>query len=212
MEKELKEYLRLTGIPEERIAEMEQNATEEQLNAVRSFAETLGGKPLPQLARQTAQRQQEQEAAIEKARKDAQRKTREERARKKSQFALGFGIIPMVMLVTMLISAVMPTESHEPSTKAEKEAVVLAEQWAESEYTAKSYNSTIERLISLGYSKTEAKVAADYCGADWNEQALKYAKIQLNSDPNLTGGDLRAFLSLEGFTSEEIQYALDHCR
>ena len=71
-----------------------------------------------------------------------------------------------------------------------------------------SYSSLVEQLEFEGYSNEEATYAADNCGADWDEQAVKcaedYADIMEGSRSNLIEQ-----LEYEGFTSEQAEYAAD---
>jgi hypothetical protein len=64
----------------------------------------------------------------------------------------------------------------------------------------------IEQLEFEGYSHSEAVYAADNCGADWNEQAVKKAKQYLEHSSFSRSG-LIDQLEFEGFTHSQAEYA-----
>lgn len=77
-------------------------------------------------------------------------------------------------------------------------------------YSAYSYTGLIEQLEYIGFSNYEATYAAENCGADWNEQAIKKAKSYLKSSAfSYTG--LIDQLEFEGFTSSQSKYGTDNC-
>ena len=71
-----------------------------------------------------------------------------------------------------------------------------------------SYNKLIEQLEYEQYTHEEAVYAADHCGADWNEQAVKSAQSYLRSS-NFSRGRLIEQLEYEGFTHEQAEYAVE---
>lgn len=73
-----------------------------------------------------------------------------------------------------------------------------------------SYNGLIDQLEYEKFSHEDAVYAADHCGADWYEQAEKYAINYLNSMPFSYSG-LIDQLEYSGFTNDEATYGADHC-
>lgn len=66
---------------------------------------------------------------------------------------------------------------------------------------------TGELLVNCeGFSPEDAKFAGDYCGADWDEQAVLFCqgKIREGESENYIRDDMRWY----GFTEEQINYAL----
>ncbi len=76
--------------------------------------------------------------------------------------------------------------------------------------SAFSYSGLVEQLEYEGYSESEAEAAADRCGANWKEQAVKKAKSYLNSSAFSYSG-LIDQLEYSGFTEEEAKYGADYC-
>ena len=81
-----------------------------------------------------------------------------------------------------------------------------------------SYNGLIEWLVEYeDYTQETAKYAADNCGADWQEVALRAAKEMLSEQPDNYKGyysreGMRYYLSeIKDFTKEEAAYAADNC-
>lgn len=66
----------------------------------------------------------------------------------------------------------------------------------------------IDQLKYEGYSSSEATYAADHCGADWKEQAVKKAKSYLKYSSFSYDG-LVDQLEYEGFTHEQAAYGAD---
>ena len=69
-----------------------------------------------------------------------------------------------------------------------------------------SYSGLIEQLKYEGYSDSEAKYAADHCGADWKEQAVKAAKQYLDI-MSFSRQSLIEQLEFEGYTYDQASYA-----
>ena len=65
----------------------------------------------------------------------------------------------------------------------------------------------IEQLEFEGYSAEAATYAADYCGADWNEQAAKTAQSYIDSSSFSRSGLIDQLL-FEGFTQEQAEYGV----
>lgn len=73
-----------------------------------------------------------------------------------------------------------------------------------------SYGGLVDQLEYEGYTSSEAKYAADHCGADWNEQALDSAQDYI---------DLMAFsysglieqLEYDQYTHDQAKYGADNC-
>lgn len=87
-------------------------------------------------------------------------------------------------------------------------ALAKAESYLSSD--AFSYSGLIDQLEFAGYSEYEATYAADNCGADWFEQAVKKAKSYLDSSAFSYAG-LIDQLEYNGFTEEEAKYGADNC-
>lgn len=75
-------------------------------------------------------------------------------------------------------------------------------------YMPFSYTGLIKQLEYEKYSHEEAVYAADNCGADWNEQAVKCAKNYLEY-MSFSRGGLIDQLVYEGFTQEQATYGVD---
>ena len=71
-----------------------------------------------------------------------------------------------------------------------------------------SYSGLIEQLEYEGYSYSEAKYAADNCGADWYEQAAKSAENYLQIMP-FSRSSLIEQLEYEGYTHQQTVYGVD---
>lgn len=76
--------------------------------------------------------------------------------------------------------------------------------------SAFSYDGLIEQLEYEGYLTSEAKYAADNCGANWKEQALMKARSYLASSSFSESG-LQEQLEFEGFSSTEASYGVSNC-
>ena len=70
-----------------------------------------------------------------------------------------------------------------------------------------SYSGLIAQLKYEQYTDSEAKYAADNCGADWNEQAAKAAKSYLDLMP-FSHGELVDQLVYEGYTAEQAEFGV----
>ena len=78
------------------------------------------------------------------------------------------------------------------------------------QYMALSREGLISQLEYDGFSPEEAAAAADNCGADWNEQALRQAKSYLDT-MSFTYDELVSQLEYDKFTHEQAVYAADNC-
>lgn len=92
------------------------------------------------------------------------------------------------------------------ATKGEKNALASAHSYLNA--MAFSYTGLINQLKYEGYSSTEATFAADYCGANWNEQAAKCAKSYLNS-MSFSRSGLIDQLEYDGFTHSQAVYGVN---
>lgn len=90
------------------------------------------------------------------------------------------------------------------STTGEQNALQTAKQYLN--IMAFSYSGLIEQLTYEGYSDSEAKYAADHCGADWKEQAVKAAKQYLDM-MSFSRKSLIEQLEYEGYTYDQASYA-----
>lgn len=106
------------------------------------------------------------------------------------------------------------TESKVESSKSASEndvptqyQEVLDEAKSFIEFGEYSYSGLIEILEFVGYSNDEAEFAALNCNADWNNEAVQCAESYLDFK-NMTKDELYGQLEYEGFTKEQISYAL----
>ena len=94
------------------------------------------------------------------------------------------------------------------ATLGQKNALDKAKSYLNS--SSFSYTGLIDQLEFNGFTHEEAVYAADYCGADWKEQAVKKAKSYLKSSSfSYTG--LIDQLEFNGFTHEQAVNAVDKC-
>ena len=77
---------------------------------------------------------------------------------------------------------------------------------------ALSRETLITQLEYDGFSSEEAAAAADQCGADWNEQAVRQAQSYLGTPGmSFTYEELIDQLEYDKFTPEQAAYGADHC-
>lgn len=70
-----------------------------------------------------------------------------------------------------------------------------------------SYDGLVSQLEHDGYSHDEAVVAADACGADWNESAARAADDYVKRS-GVSADGLRRRLAGDGYTQDQIDYAM----
>lgn len=75
-------------------------------------------------------------------------------------------------------------------------------------FTAFSHSGLVDQLEYEGFSTEDATFAADYCGADWNEQAAKSAQNYLDF-MGFSRSGLIDQLMYEGFTREQAEYGVN---
>ena len=75
---------------------------------------------------------------------------------------------------------------------------------------AVSKEGMIDKLKYKGYSASEAKEAAEKCGADWKKEAQECAEKYLDGFA-YSYDRLKRQLTSEGFTEDEIEYAMKNC-
>lgn len=74
-----------------------------------------------------------------------------------------------------------------------------------------SYDNLVEWLEENdGFSTEDATFAADYCGADWRDQARKMAIRYLNSRP-FSQSALLDQLKYEKFSEEDAKHGIENC-
>lgn len=77
---------------------------------------------------------------------------------------------------------------------------------------ALSRETLITQLEYDGFSSEEAAAAADQCGADWNEQAVRQAQSYLGTPGmSFTYEELIDQLEYDKFTPDQAAYGADHC-
>lgn len=64
-----------------------------------------------------------------------------------------------------------------------------------------------------GFTEKEAKYAADSCGANWNEEAIKAAKKYFKDAVFFKSKEsiIVKLVTLEWFTQEEATYGVNNC-
>jgi len=96
------------------------------------------------------------------------------------------------------------SSSSGSATVGEQNALQSAKQYLN--VMAFSYTGLIDQLTYEGYSDSEAKYAADNCGANWEEQAVKAAKQYLDI-MSFSRQSLIEQLEFEGYTYDQASYA-----
>ena len=70
-----------------------------------------------------------------------------------------------------------------------------------------SRKEVYEYLLGENFTDAEATYGADHCGADWKQEAADCAKEYLKW-LSLSESDLKLYLYSDGFTYDQIEYAL----
>ena len=78
-----------------------------------------------------------------------------------------------------------------------------------SKYSGLSYNAIVNQLKNDGFSDEDAIYAADNCGADWNNNAIKLAQRFVEYEP-YSKLVLLETLQAEGFSLEQAKYGVDN--
>ena len=111
----------------------------------------------------------------------------------------------------------LPTELNTADTTADDALPQVSETMTALEdaqsyisYFAMSRETLISQLVYDGFSAEEAAAAADNCGADWNEQAVKSAQSYLDT-MEFTYEELVDQLEYDKFTPEQAKYGADNC-
>lgn len=99
------------------------------------------------------------------------------------------------------------------ATAGQRAALAKAKDYLD--FMAYSYQGLIDQLSSPygeGMSLSDATYAADHCGADWNEQAVRSAKSYLKYGSFSYQGLIDQLASEYGgkFTAEQAKYGADH--
>ena len=89
-----------------------------------------------------------------------------------------------------------------------EQALLKAEEMVSdgSNYSAMAVKEML--LSNYGYTGDEAEFAVQNCGADWNESALSAARSYMRM--GYSADEIAAILADDGYTSENILYALDN--
>lgn len=206
MEKELKEYLRQChGRTEEQIAAIERNATEADLEVLRkgmrSFLELSGGKMPKEIEQEY---HQQQKAAREKTIREAREKAREERVRKKRQFALGFAIIPILSLIIFFFDGIFDSAAEIMDPADMEAAFQSAQVYLE---MGISPRQLAEQMELEGCTSKEAKYIVEHCDADWNKQAVLAAEGH-RDHREMSDDELLEMLVFQGFSEKQAQYGI----
>ncbi len=96
--------------------------------------------------------------------------------------------------------------SYSSQTTGEKNALKSAKSYLD--IMSFSYKGLIDQLKFEGYTDSEAKYAADNCGANWKEQAKKSAKAYLDT-MSFSKQGLIEQLEYEGFTHDQAVYGVN---
>ena len=206
MEKELKEYLRQChGRTEEQIAAIERNATEADLEVLRkgmrSFLELSGGKMPKEIEQEY---HQQQKAAREKTIREAREKAREERVRKKRQFALGFAFIPILMLTVFFFDWISDSVTEKMKPTDMDAAFQTAQVYLE---IGLSPEQLAEQMELEGCTSKEAKYIVEHCNADWDKQAVLAAKGHRGYQ-KISDEELLEMLIFQGFSEDQAIYGV----
>ena len=140
---------------------------------------------------------------------------RDEKMRKTSilfRMIIAFGVIGILTScedkeVNTLNDTSIEIISETAITTIEKNDVVDSAK-SSLNYSPSSYQELIEYLEEIkGFSYEDAVYGADYCGADWNEQAAKLIEVFLgSSSSSLSQEELIRILEKFGFTHEQAVY------
>ncbi|HEY5891130.1 MAG TPA: Ltp family lipoprotein [Acidimicrobiia bacterium] len=116
--------------------------------------------------------------------------------------------VPATTVATEPTTTVAPTTTEPAAqfTRSEENAIKSAEQYLD--FTAFSRSGLIDQLEYEGFTTSEATMAVDYLGVDWNEQASKSAEQYLDFTAFSRSG-LIDQLEYEGFTTEQATYGVD---
>lgn len=92
------------------------------------------------------------------------------------------------------------------ATTSQQNAVKSAETYLDT--TAFSKSGLVEQLKFDGYSKADAKYAANHVDVDWNEQAAKSAETYLDT-MGFSRSGLIEQLEFDGYTKEQAKHGAD---
>ena len=113
----------------------------------------------------------------------------------------------LMMLQEVICGKILKTEKIDLEvTASQKNALGSAQSYLR--FMAFSYSGLVHQLEYEGYSNADATFAADYCGADWNEQAAKSAESYLKY-MSFSRSSLIHQLEYEGFTADQATYGAD---
>lgn len=115
---------------------------------------------------------------------------------------------------SMTLESGKPNSLRNPqyvTTKENREDAILDAKYYLSSFLSYSKPLLIERLEKDGYIHENAVYAADNCGADWNEQAVKRTKDYLSFEPHSYNKLLEILTSIEKFTYDQAIYGIDNC-
>lgn len=94
-------------------------------------------------------------------------------------------------------------------TKGEKTALTYAKDYISYNY---GYNKkTLKDELKLNNCKSkDIKFALKYCGADWYDEAVKYAKFEIK-EYSYSMSSLKKYMKSNGFESKYYNYAVNNC-
>ncbi len=95
-------------------------------------------------------------------------------------------------------------------TENQQKALNFAKNWLAMDY-GYSKTSLISELKLNGISYDDARYAAEHCDADWNQEALKSAKFNLEYYSYSRIGLIRLLKYYTGYTYAEASYGVDNC-
>ena len=198
----------------------------ERINREREERNRKEEERLKELSQATNKKDINKEAAMDKARWEAQYKVKENNKKQARNMVIAF--ISCVIVLVIIVSGFSHSQSNKTSntkynssttkgtssySSTTKSSVSTGKQNALK--SAKAYLNTsafskkglISQLKYEGYSDEEANYAVENCGANWKEQAAKSAKAYLQI-LSFSRSGLIDQLKYEGFTTEEAEYGV----
>lgn len=95
-------------------------------------------------------------------------------------------------------------------TETQSDAIFVSHLFVQYLHSSKDLLMNDVLVDEYGFSVEDAQFCVDNCGIDWKEEAVLAKQDYLKKDESRTDDNVRLWLSLLGFTDEEITYALEH--
>lgn len=130
---------------------------------------------------------------------------------KKWQFWLVLLIAAIIIFISIFTSSQggsvrLPDGTTISATGNEKAALNKAKSYIDRTTRGYSRSYLIDRLEDAGFTLSEAEFGADYCGADWNQEAAFQAGIYIRFDRSITLSEMIEWLEDDGFTYNQAVY------